>query len=436
MGIGDGNAIHKPRLKLVTDHWSLATNMRAPGYNSPHRMISYHRLLVAVLALSLLSSAHAADTWQSPSADLAKQIAALTGPGTITLAIVNRSSITNDDLPVIRHSLEHELRSAGVIVREKGADTDVRVTLSQNQQGWLWVAEVREGSETNVAMLPVSGAVTATPASSAPQIALRASLLYAQSAPILDVVILGAPNDQHMAVLDPERIRIYAQAAGSWQLAQSFDINHAQPFPRDLRGRISPAQDHLFDAYLPGVVCAATKAADSWTITMSCSDSDDPWPLLSQKAFYNPARNFFTGVLVPGFGPKLPPFYSAAEIARTGGTTFLVADVNGAVHILEGGSHKLLIGARDWGSDIAAVRSQCGSGTQVIASAAGWPVADSVRAYEVSGREATPVSAPLNFDGIITALWAAADKTSTTVVVQKPQETAYEAYNVSVVCNR
>jgi len=410
--------------------------MRAPGYNSPHRMTSNHRLLVAVLALTLFPSAHAADTWQSPSADLAKQIAALTGPGTVTLAIVNRSSIANDDVLVIRHALEHELRSAGVMVREKGADTDVRVTLSQNLQGWLWVAEVREGSETKVAMLPVSGAAAITAASSAPQITLRANLLYAQTAPILDVAVLGAPTDQRMVILEPEHIRIYAQTAGTWQLAQSFDITHAQPFPRDLRGRISPAQDHLFDAYLPGIVCTATKAADSWTITMSCSDSDDPWQLLSQKAFYNPARNFFTGVLVPGFGPKLPPFYSAAEIARSGGTAFLVADVNGAVHLLEGGSHKLLIGARDWGSDIAGVRSECGSGTQVIASAAGWPVADSVRAYEVSGREATAVSAPLNFDGIITALWPAADKTSAIVVVQKPQETAYEAYSVSVVCNR
>ncbi len=65
---------------------------------------------------------------------------------------------------------------------------------------------------------------------------------------------------------------------------------------------------------------------------------------------------------MPGFGPKLPPFYSAAEMSRAGSTAFLFNDVSGAVHLLEGNSHKMLIGARDWGSDIAAVRSGCGAG--------------------------------------------------------------------------
>jgi hypothetical protein len=169
---------------------------------------------------------------------------------------------------------------------------------------------------------------------------------------------------------------------------------------------------------------------------VSCSDSDDPWPLASQKAFYNSTRNFFTGVVMPGFGPKLPPFYSAGEVTRAGSTAFLFVDLTGATHILENNSHKLLIGARDWGSDIAMVRSECGQGTQVLTSAAGWPTSDSIRAYEIAGREATPVSAPLTFDGIITAVWTAGDGNSATAVVQGPQGRRYEAYNVSVVCSR
>ncbi len=410
--------------------------MKLPGYNSPQRMTSYNRLLVSILALLILPSAHAVNTWDSPSADLAKQIAGLTGPGTITLAIANRSSIPGDEVPMIRRALERELRSAGLVVREKNADSDLRVTLSQNLQGWLWVAEVQEGSETKVTMLAVPGASVSGATVSAPAIAVRANLLYAQAEPILDLVVLGAAKEQHMIVLDPEHIRAYTTIGGSWQLAQSYDIAHSQPWPRDLRGRIVPAADHLFDVYLPGIACAATKAGDSWTMTISCSASDDPWPLASQKAFYNAARNFFTGVVVPGFGPKLPAFYSAAELVRTSSTAFLFADVNGAVHILEAGSHKLLIGAQDWGSDIAAVRSDCGSGTQVLTSAAGWPSVDSIRAYEVSGREATPVSAPLNFDGAITAIWPASDRTSAIVVLQKPQESGYEAYSVSVACSR
>ena len=411
--------------------------MRPQEYNSPQRMTSFNRLLAWSIALLLsISSALALNTWDAPSADLARQIAALTGPGTVTLVVTNRSSLASDDVPIIRRALERELRSAGVIVRAKDADSDVRVTLSQNMQGWLWVAEVQEGSETRVAMLPVPGATASGVASSGPPLTLRASLLYAQNDPILDVAVLGTGSEQHMIVLDPAHIKAYISTGGSWQLVQSYDIQHSQPFPRDLRGRIVPSTDHLFDAYLPGIACTATKTGDSWTMTVACSDSDDPWPLASQKAFYNSTRNFFTGVLVPGFGPKLPPFYSAAELARTGGTAFLFADLNGAVHLLEGGSHKVLTGTHDWGSDIVVVRSECGRGMQVVASAAGAPVADSLRAYEISGHETITTSAPLNFDGAVTAIWTSSDKTSATVVIQKPQESRYEAYSVSVACSR
>ena len=381
------------------------------------------RLLLCLLAL--LGIAHAQTAWDSPSSALAKQISALIGPGTITLTIANRSTIAPDDLPVIRKSLERELRSAGIAVRAKDADSDVRVTLSQNIEGWLWIVEIQEGSETRVAMLPVSGATAATTSNSSPAVTLRANLLLSQNAPILDAAIIN----QTLITLEPDHIKSYNVAGATWQLTNTYDITHSQPFPRDLRGRLIPAADHPFDAYLPGIICTATKE-----MTVSCNPGDDPWPLGSQKALYNPNRNFFTGVLVPGFGPKLPPFYSAAELPRAGATPYLFADVNGAVHILEGGSHKLMINTRDWGSDIAAVRSDCANAALVLASAAGWPVADSIRAYQISGREATPVSAPLTFDGTITALWPAGDQAS--VVVQNMQQSRYENYSVSLACSR
>ena len=62
---------------------------------------------------------------------------------------------------------------------------------------------------------------------------------------------------------------------------------------------------------------------------------------------------------------------------------------------------------------------------------------DFTRAYEISGHEATPVSAPWTFDGgIVTALWTATDGASATVIVQKQQENRYEAYSAVVACGR
>lgn len=410
--------------------------MTPSDYNSP-RMTSFKRLLFWMIVLLCSALAHALNTWDAPAAEFAKQIASLTGPGTITLTFTNRSALSTDDATAIHNAVERELRSAGVTVRAKDANSDVRITLSQNLQGWLWVAEVQEGSEVKVAMLPVAGMASIGSMNPSPTITLRVNLLFAQAAPILDLAILGADSDLKMVVLDPEQIKIYNQAAGSWQQAQTFAISHSQPFPRDLRGRIVPAADHVFDAYLPGMVCAATKTGNASDLAIACSESDDPWPLGSQRTFYNSTRDFFTGVLTPGFGPKLAPFYSAAEMKRPSGAAFVFVDVNGAAHIFEGDSRKSVIGARDWGSDIAAVHSECGTGTQVLTSAAGWPASDSLRAYEISGHETTAVSAPWAFDGgIVTALWTASDGASATVIVQKQQENRYEAYSAVVACSR
>src|SRR5690348_6712427 len=82
------------------------TTMRVPGYNSPQRM-TFHRLLPWILAL-LCIPALASSSWDVPAADFARQIAALTGPGTITLSVANRSSLSDEDVLAIRRALERE----------------------------------------------------------------------------------------------------------------------------------------------------------------------------------------------------------------------------------------------------------------------------------------------------------------------------------------
>ncbi len=408
--------------------------MRAAGYNSPQRMIRTSRVFSLFFALLYAAAAYAANSWDAPSSEMAKQIAAITGPGTVSLKINNRSSISTDDLPAIRKAVDRELRAAGVSVQVKNASSDVRLTLSQNAQGYLWVAEVQEGSEVKVAMVAVPAAANASSGAS-PQMSIRSSLLYGQADPMLDIAVLGTGSEQRLIVLEPAHVKTFTPAGNTWQLAQTFDITHENPLPRDLRGLIAPASDHLFDAYLPGMVCAGTTTAEAKSIAVSCSNSDDPWPVASQKAFYNANRNYFTGVLLPGFGVKLPPFYSAAQLITAMSTATLLVDISGQVHLFERGSHKMVVGARDWGSDIAGVRSDCGLGAQVLASAAGSGVGDSMRAYEISGREAAPASAPLNFAGTITALWPSSDGSSARVVVRYPQGSRYEAYSVAVACN-
>src|SRR5215469_1167172 len=268
--------------------------MPTTGYNSPQRMNLIAGLAVFILALLLVPSAWAASAWDVPSVEMAKQIVTLTGPGTITLSIKNRSSISTDEIPAIRKALERELRAAGVTVRAQSSNAEVRLTLSQNAKGWLWVAEVQEGAELQVAMLQLPATTNGTAASTAPQMVLQDKLLLRQAEPILDVAMLTLTGQPSMVVLETEHIRWYVADGSGWKLKQSFDIAYTKPFPRDMRGKIAVGSDHPFIAFLPGVVCSATKTEEEGGIAVACVNSDDPWPMGAQNAFFTSARNYFT----------------------------------------------------------------------------------------------------------------------------------------------
>ena len=317
--------------------------MMSAGYNPPQRMIYKRSFWPVVVALMLvLPAAHAAN-WEQPAGDLAKQIAALTGPGSVKLTIRNESSLASGEIPGIRKLLERDLRGFGVVAGGSDSATLIRVTLSENLQGGLWVAEVVEGTETRVTMLPVSLGATVT-ATGGPSLTLRRTLLMTEPDPVLDAQMFSIGGVQRLVVLEPERIVSYVRnaavlapagtASGNWIEDQHFAIAHTRPFPRDLRGELVAAQDHLFDAYLPGALCSGTTTGVQ--ITVACADSDDPWPIgASQRAFYNAMRDSFTGVLAPGFGMELPPFYQASDIPRPTGTGMLMNGVDGRVMLIE-----------------------------------------------------------------------------------------------------
>lgn len=443
--------------------------MCTPRYNPPQRMIHKRRLVVGLVVglvfgvLCRIPSA-CAETWDQPAADFAKQIAALAGPGPVRFVLRNDSSISAADLPVIRRLLERNLRALGVLPGASDSATLLRVTLSENLQGGLWVAEVVEGSETRIAMLPVA---LGTPpvAASGPAITLRRTLLLTETEPVLDAQIFTAVGIQHLIVLEPDRILALlrnaaplvasVQNATGWLTDQTFPIAHTRPFPRDLRGRlvagqsqvgqpqpsagpITPAPsspDPIFDAWLPGVSCSGSMAVSRLAVT--CQDSDDPWPLTpSQHAFYNAMRDYFTGILAPGYGMDLPPFYTASDIPRASGSSTLLNGIDGKVLLVDNDILRPVNGTNDWGSDFAVLRSGCGSGAQVLVSGSGAAAAgDSLRAWEIVGREAVPVSAPLSIDGTVLAIQGTPDGTAATVIVRREAPTRYEVWNASALCN-
>jgi hypothetical protein len=410
-------------------------------------------------ALMLGLALHAASgpsQWDQPSSALAEQIAGILGPGQATLTVRNLSSIASSDVNSIRQLIEQDLKVRGIALSNGESANTIRITLSQNDRVRLWVAEVIQGNETRIVMVETDGDRPSQSAEEA-HIVLRkerymgASDLESATAYPLRAPIVGTIETPHgVVVFRPHEAVILQGAPGAWRVQKHIDLNHA-PESRDPRALlVASADGNAFTAFLGGSECdgtygsatnAAAPAADEWTI--HCHASDEPWPILQSgdpansarlKAFYNSARNYFTGVVTPGIGVDLLPFYAAALLPHSSGVAMLIGGIDGKVQLADNGVLQPVSGTRDWGSDFAVLRSGCGSGAQVIVAGSGAAESDSLRAYDLSAQEAVGSSAPLAMAGSVTALWTAADGRSVLAAVRRASGD-YEVDRVSALCN-
>lgn len=416
-------------------------------------------------------AARAAD-WSGPERQLATKIVAVTGTAAITLTVENHSSLGKRDGEIIQNGLRSSLENAGArFARSDRATSDratsqpatsdataVKISLSENSTSYVWVAEIRQGADDPVVvMVSVPRSESSIAAHDSVPLSLRKIPLWTQEDPILDVAVLednAAPT--RIAVLEAEKVALYRWLAGKWQQEQALGIVHARPWPRDLRGRLVPARDHLLDVYLPGVVCRGAGSP----VTLSCRESDDPWPLVPAAlsggsfsvfpgpdstavniapvgAFYAPMRNFFTGVLTPAVGrfTTVPKFYSAALLPRDKYLLWLFTATDGHVHVVDGVSDQA---ARfDWGSDLASVKTSCGSGWQVLATSSEEANGDWVRAFEFPDRDPVAVSGAVDFSGgVITALWTETKGDTAIAVVRNRETGSYDAFRLAVACSQ
>jgi hypothetical protein len=415
---------------------------------------------LVVLSAALFKPVIAASPspWEQPSAALAQQISDILGPGQARLTVENLSSIPTDETPAIRKLLEGDLKAHGVIASGAESASSVRVTLSESASERLWVAEMVEGNRAQVTMVDL-GSIPSAREQMPGSLMLRSQAVLTAKEPVLAVLEKAGG----LVVLEPEQIVFYAHSSTGWQEQKRTAIRQHGTMTRDLgardpRGVLLAAQGGQgFEAWLSGIACdgkpATGDAAGDWTL--ECRSSDDPWPIANAssladpaaqtnaasagasglKAFYNGARDYFVGVVTPAVGVDLPPFYTAAPVPRpAGGAALLIGGVDGKVQLVENGALWTIAGTRDWGSDFALVRSDCGAGTQIIASGSGEAAHDSLRAYEIPALEAVPASAPLAVDGMVTALWSAPDGKSAFAVVRSGAD-QYEVDRVTALCN-
>jgi hypothetical protein len=379
--------------------------------------------------------------WANRVGTLAEQIAEAVSPSkAISLEVQNISSLGAADVEMIRRGLQQQLTRRGIRI---GADgLDVKVTLSENIERFVWVGEVRRKDEATVFIESLEGKATANLPAVRHSVVLQRELVWQQAEPMMDFLVADvAPEGQPvMFVLEAKRIVSYRKQKGSWNAAETFPIPVPDHRPRDLRG-LADAFEELFSFQLSDANCEGA-AADKFELT--CKKGSPPaWPILSggqERGSMNIVsnRNYFDGDLdVYGdVETREPPFYSIAAMRRMKGSQWILAELDGKSRKYDE-SLKATASYSGWGDEIVAVAPGCGNDWQILASATGdWTEPDHLRSYDVEKDGAVADSEPLEFSGPILALWPMLDGRAARVVSKNPQTGMYEASVVTVSCGQ
>jgi hypothetical protein len=296
---------------------------------------------------------------------------------TVSLEIQSLTSPPAPEWSSFRKLLQDELRRTGVEtsgleIAATPPEPRVRVTLSEDARGWLFVAEVVSGDNRQVAMLPWSAPSSAQ---AKPRISITKKILWSQPDPILDVLLVD--SDSEMLVLSTTKVSSYRSTGDKWTPSATVSLLLTRPMPRDPRGRLITTAGG-FQAFLPVATCNGRWNPE---LKLTCDGSIANWPG-TIGTHWVVDRNFLEG------DAPTPSF-----------------------------------------ADRASVANPCGAGTVDIASSTN-DEHDSVRIWD----GANPASDPLPLPGPVTALWTAESTRQATLVVRSLQTGEYEASRLGLAC--
>ncbi len=373
--------------------------------------------------------------WQEPAREFSKKIVALTGPRqTVTLSVRNISSLSDSEVAAVSAALETELRAVGLRLATKiNGAPELRITLSENLQGFLWIAEFLRDGGRDVAMVAVPKVSVTVTAATTQRLTLQSKLIYEQDEPILDFGF--GPSDARLFVVGHSQIAKYAPDGGSWKLTQSDQLPQMVQLSRD------PIADLRFDAesfwlLFAGFQCHGGPQA---SLPMMCSNlaenRDSASPQKSQiSPQIVPGRNFYRSLDLNE--SEHPLHYGEVWLYQDGKTVLVKTGLDGAAWILrQGGAGADEATKFGWGSQLGIVKSGCGKGTQLLVTAPGdWTDPDTIQAVEFDGVQPISVAPPLLMPGPVMKLNFVPLFETALAVVHNLKTNRYEAHIITLSC--
>ena len=359
-------------------------------------------------------------------ADAAKQLAAKIAAGlppreAITPELRNLSSLSAAEVAAARRALEAELQARGLLLNGPSQErVSVRVTFSENLQGYIWVADWIRNDSAQIAIVTLARPAGSPQNSLVSSMVLRRQLIWEQEEPILDLLIqaLGAGREPTLLVLEPSRLATYKKHDGSWQLDRRYALARSSSSLRDMRGRFKITAKSV-EITFAGDSCVLPQEPGT---EIECHSVEQPWP---------PSA----GGIVERMGKKTPPAFSETSLRADRRLVIAIAGMDGLARLYEQGADPVAA-VPGWGSDLLAVQSPCGSGSQLLVTGTeDFTVSDVIQAYEIHDRQAVAVSPPMEVPGPVTALVPfGSDLEKAIAVVRNLKTGRFEALQLSISC--
>jgi hypothetical protein len=256
---------------------------------------------------------------------------------------------------------------------------------------------------------------------STPALQLRKEFLFDQDQPMLDIHL--SDNLKHAVVLGLVEIATYERQDDNWALSERTQLPLTKAPERPLSGSLAMGIDEI-TVRLGGEICVFPMLAldrAKW-ICKSASGADS---------------NSSTKSVSIG-GKRSPPWTSTASLESGARWVFVISGRDGISRLYEDGPNPVA-SFSDWGSEIASVRTTCGTGWQLlITSSSDWTTGDTVTGVEFQERIAIKATNPLDFPGPVISLTSSLDMTKeptkAVAIIRNLQTGKYEAYVLSITC--
>jgi hypothetical protein len=323
--------------------------------------------------------------------------------------------------PATSDLLSELAAKVAAIVGARTPPPKISIRCSDNLRERVCTADIDDGTAREVVIVtrpheqaPGDAMTTEIP------VVVQLRPVVAQANPILDVVQVG----RRLIVLDPLAVTVHETAAEGWRRLASYPIASANPWPRDVRGRLV-VEGGSWTAFIPGGSCRGSLDP----MRGGCQGDQIPWPLEIENTGLVAGRNVFT----TADGLR---YFGIAPLDVDAGARWVAAAETGRLLLLDD-ERRPLEPPVGTGDDVAAISTSCGPGKHiVVAGRATEDGLDTIRVVRVAARQVADVASPVAVAGRVTALWPTPAGDRALVVTRNPTTRGYEAFQVGLACGR